>query len=91
LEAVIAIVFTVVGSMLVAGVLVGALVKLMTRVLAFLDANYGTPRYIGRRAGSAGPTRRWTGRIADGERDPAWWPRFERQFAEYVEAVERRG
>jgi hypothetical protein len=82
-----AIATTVIGSVIAAVALVWAFVMLMARVIDFLDANYGALRDDGRRPSPAGRRQRRAGRTGDGDRDPAWWPRFERQFADYVERL----
>jgi hypothetical protein len=74
-----AIAIAIVGSTLVGVLLVGALVAAMGRVVSFVDAHYGSPRTPAKP--SATPKR------PDG---PEWWPRFERQFAEYVDQLGER-
>jgi hypothetical protein len=88
LDAVIASAFIVViACMLIVVMLVGAWIAGMARVLESLEANYGAPRYAGVPTSRGGPRLIWPGRAVHRERDPAWWARFERQFAEYVERI----
>ena len=74
-----AIAIIILGSTLVGAVLAGALVAAMGRVVRFVDAHYGAPRTR---------TTRSHGHVKPA--DPEWWPRFERQFAEYVEQLGER-
>jgi hypothetical protein len=64
------------GSTLIAVALVSAFVISMMRVVRFADAHFGpTPAPATRAPRQDKPT------------DPDWWPRFERQFASYVDQL----
>jgi hypothetical protein len=66
------------GSFVGGVLLIGALLAAMLRLIRCLDAALEPPRR----------SRRDTGRAPKAAPDPVWWPRFEREFAEYVELLQ---
>ena len=82
----------VAGSVLGGVLCICAFLAVMFRVLRYLEAAFEPPRQDRRDTGPSahGVTRPILPHRPQGATDPAWWPRFERDFAEYVELLQSR-